>query len=241
MTLRALIFDVDGTLAETEEAHRSAFNAAFVQAGLDWFWSVSLYTELLRVTGGKERIREYARRCVPEWLQLPDVDARIRALHARKTALYAAAVRAGAVQLRPGVRRLIDECHARRVRMAIATTTSEANVRELLDGCLGADPFDCIVAGDAVAAKKPAPDVYVAVLKRLDLSASACLAIEDSAAGLAAARGAGIATLVTPSAYTRDHDFNGALAVVPSLEPDIHFDVLARWHAGGTSPGAFPS
>ena len=221
MNLQALIFDVDGTLADTErDGHRPAFNAAFAEFGLPWHWSVERYGELLAVTGGKERIRYFASTDDPGFLARPDADDVIRRLHAAKTRHYVDLVGQGAVSLRPGVAKLIAAARAARLRLAIATTTTADNVTALLTSCLGADApswFEVIGAGDVVPAKKPAPDIYLWVLQRLDLPAAACLAIEDSANGLRSALAAGLPTLVTVSAYTANDDFTGASAVREDL------------------------
>lgn len=219
--LEALIFDVDGTLADTErDGHRPAFNAAFKEAGLPWHWDVELYGELLAVTGGKERMIHYARQYLPELAAKPGFDNMVRKLHALKTGHYVQLVQAGCLPLRPGVAPLIRAARTAGLRLAIATTTSPENVAALLRASLGHDAeswFDVIGAGDVVAAKKPAPDIYLWVLQQLGLPASACLAFEDSGNGLKAALGAGLATVVTDGEYTRSHDFTGALAVLSDL------------------------
>jgi HAD superfamily hydrolase (TIGR01509 family) len=219
--LKALIFDVDGTLAETErDGHRIAFNRAFEEARLGWHWSVEHYGELLAVTGGKERIAHHWQAVDPEVAGAPEAATRVRALHAAKTAHYLDLVRSGAVTLRPGVRRLLIEARARGLRLAIATTTTEANVRELLTATispLAPDWFEVIGAGDAVARKKPASDIYDWVLERLRLPAADCLAFEDSAPGVAAARAAGLGTLLTRSIYSAGEVIDGALADLDGL------------------------
>ncbi|MCK1720831.1 HAD family hydrolase [Bradyrhizobium sp. 141] len=213
----ALIFDVDGTLAETEELHRRAFNHAFARHGLDWQWDRALYKELLRVTGGKERMRAYHGR-LPIARPLPDAD--IAALHRIKTAHYAELVETGCCPLRPGVIELLAAAKARGQRLAIATTTSHGNIDALLSQALGttwAAEFDAIVAGDDVRHKKPAPDVYLETLARLKLAAADCVAIEDSANGLIAASRAGIPVLITRSMFFADDDFSEARAVLDDL------------------------
>ena len=221
MTLSALIFDVDGTLAETErDGHRVAFNAAFRDAGLDWHWDVATYGELLAVTGGKERMLHYLERHRGGAAALPDAAARIASVHATKTRHFAALVAAGRLPLRPGVARLIAEARAAGLALAIATTTTAENVTALLRHGLADDApswFEVIAAGDVVPRKKPAPDVYLYALERLGIPPSACLAFEDSENGLRASLGAGIATVVTRGDYTRDEDFSGATSVLECL------------------------
>ena len=222
--LEALIFDVDGTLAETEEAHRGAFNAAFAHAGLDWVWDAALYRELLQVAGGKERIAAFAP-------QTPA--ATIAALHADKTMRYGAMVRGGGAPLRPGVKALIDEAHSAGLRLAIATTTSLDNVEALLRATLGAEwnaLFGVVAAGDMARAKKPAPDVYRLVLDRLALPAHACIAIEDSRNGVESARAAGVPVVAVRSAYLAGDDLSGALAVYDDTQA-LTLALMQRLHA----------
>jgi len=213
----ALIFDVDGTLAETEELHRCAFNHAFTRHGLGWHWDRAAYKDLLRVTGGKERIRAFhTRRSIAP----PLTEAEIVELHRTKTAHYAELVETGRCPLRPGVAELLTAAKARGQRIAIATTTSHGNIDALLSRALRprwAADFEAIVAGDDVRHKKPAPDVYLEVLARLKLAPSDCVAIEDSANGLVAASGANIPVLITRSLYFRDDDFSGARFVLDEL------------------------
>lgn len=221
--VQALIFDVDGTLAETEDAHRQAFNDAFTRWGLDWHWDTALYQELLRTTGGKERIKAFQK----DNLQAERLtDNNIRELHAWKTARYGEIVTGGELALRPGVEALMAEGRARGWKLAVATTTSLENVEVLcraIWNCGAADKFDAVAAGDQVKAKKPAPDVFLLALKRLGLPAEACIAFEDSQAGLQSALSAGIRTYVSPSKYTSGHDFSGAEVVAGSFA-----DLLGR-------------
>lgn len=212
----AIIFDVDGTLAETEELHRQAFNLAFERAGLDWRWDEALYRALLRVTGGKERIlhfaathtdlpREQAERLAPE-------------LHAAKTAIYTGYVDDGAVPLRPGIAEFIEAADCAGLRLAIATTTSLPNVAALLSSAFGdrwSTLFPVVAAGDMVPRKKPAPDIYRLALQQLDLAPANCIAIEDSRNGVLAATGAGLRVIVVRSLYASEDDVSGATQVLP--------------------------
>ncbi len=221
VVLQAAIFDVDGTLADSErDGHRVAFNRAFAQSGLDWEWSVATYGELLAVTGGKERIRHFAAQHAPQWLQRPASEAWLTGLHRLKSEIYAQLVGAGRIALRPGVARLLGELRRAGVRLAIATTTTPSSLHSLLltrFGDRAESLFEVIGAGDVVADKKPAPDIYRWVLRQMNLPPQACLAVEDSLPGLRAATAAGIPTVITVNAYSADDDFAGALSVLSDL------------------------
>jgi HAD superfamily hydrolase (TIGR01509 family) len=229
--LAALIFDVDGTLAETEELHRHAFNEAFAAAGLDWHWDQALYGELLAVTGGKERIAHFLRVAGrPATLD----SAAIAALHADKTRRYTARVAAGGLALRPGVLRLMTAARQQGLMLAIATTTSHPNVSALLQACAPMPPIDVVAAGDDVPAKKPAADIYALALRRLGLPPERCMALEDTLNGLRSAAGAGLRCVLTVSAYGGQGPFPGAAAVLSDLgERHAPCDTLA----GPAPPG----
>jgi len=233
VALQALIFDVDGTLADTETVHLAAFNHAFAEMGMDWVWTTDMYTELLDVSGGKERILHYWQQVNPDIKELATdaVKDRIARIHELKTAAYESAVNGGAVELRPGVLKLMDEALAAGIQLAIATTTSPVNIAALLRGAIGADwRMNFSAIGDASNApiKKPHPQVYLQMLDALQLPTSQCLALEDSSNGLRAATAAGIATIVTPNSFTAHHDFTGALRVVPDLS-HVTLALLREW------------
>ncbi len=232
--LKALIFDVDGTLAETErDGHRPAFNQAFSDAGLDWHWSEKRYGELLEISGGKERIRAFVQQSQPNFV-LPDGFAEltdfIKHLHASKTQYYKQYAKEGRIPLRPGVERLLNEAREKGVRLAIATTTTPANVQALLENTLGSqslDWFEVIAAGDMVPHKKPAPDIFEYALAHLQLSPENCLGFEDTNNGLLSATQTGLKTIVTVNDYTRDQDFTKATLVISDFgEPDAPFKVI---------------
>lgn len=214
MPVQALIFDVDGTLAETEELHRFAFNRAFADAGISWFWSRTVYGRLLKVTGGRERILAYA-----EETGTPGIDA--AALHKAKTGFYKDAMADSAIALRDGVERLIGRALEQGLALGIATTTSRSNVDCLFRATLGAetlDRFHSVRTGEDVSVKKPDPEVYRLVLEDLGLNAADAIAFEDSANGLKAAKGLGIRTVITPGIYTAEDDFTGADCILDSLD-----------------------
>jgi HAD superfamily hydrolase (TIGR01509 family) len=238
--LKALIWDVDGTLAETEdEGHRVAFNLAFGEAGLSWDWTSALYGELLAVAGGKERLLAWWQRIDPAGAASPGAADTVRHLHQRKTLHYLELVRRGAVALRPGVARLLEAARARGLRQAIATTTTPDNVTQLIDATLGAEGrsmFEVVGAGDIVPDKKPAPDIYLWALQQLSLRAEDCLAIEDSAVGVQSARAAGVPVLLTRSRFTGEQTIDGAVADFASLS-GVTIEDLVRWHASTTIKG----
>lgn len=222
MPLEALIFDVDGTLAETEELHRQAFNETFSAHGLDWTWDPELYRELLRVTGGQERIRHYVERWDPRGGAA--ALAELSRIHADKSRLYAELIQTRAAEPRPGVRRLITQAHDQGLRLAIATTTSAGHVEPLLRALLGGEApswFAVIAAGDSVPRKKPSPDIYRYALRQLGFEASCCIAFEDSENGVAAASQASLTVIATPSFYSSEDDFSAAASLLSDLgEPE---------------------
>lgn len=230
--LEALIFDVDGTLADTErDGHRVAFNMAFEEYKLDWHWDEGLYEKLLEVTGGKERMAYYLDHFHRDYPQDDHTPELIVELHKSKTRHYTELLAQGAIPLRSGVERLINEARDQGMRLAIATTTTPANVTALLEHALApgsCDWFEVIAAGDIVPAKKPAPDIYFYALEKMNLPAEACLAFEDSENGIKSSSGANLKTIVTINGYTENHNFNGACLVLDNMgEPDRPFKTLS--------------
>lgn len=240
--LRALIWDVDGTVAETErDGHRVAFNKAFEAAGLPWHWDVPNYARLLRVTGGLERLLHDMDSHADAPPPGPARDALAKALHHSKNAWYRQLLAEDRIHARPGVLRLMRECHAAGLRQAVATTTSAGNVRALLSQLLGNDwhdHFDAVVAAEQAPVKKPDPLVYRLALDALQLAPGEAFAIEDSPAGLRSARAARIVCGVTPGAFFQDADFSGAAWVRDSLDapPPMTLLLLRQWHSAGIGP-----
>jgi HAD superfamily hydrolase (TIGR01509 family) len=236
MTLEALIFDVDGTLADTEETHRQAFNAAFIQFELWWDWSPQQYADLLSVSGGKERLAAYVDSLEVAETERARLKQLVPAIHREKTRLFTELIADGRARFRPGVARLIREAKEARVRLALASTTTAANVEALIASNLGPEAlrdFAVIACGDQVETKKPAPDIYNLALSALGLPAAACAALEDSGNGVRAAKAAGLFTIVTPTIWTATQDFRGADLVLHSLgDPRAPVDPAAQERIG---------
>lgn len=216
--MKALIFDCDGVLVDTErDGHRVAFNRAFAALGLDVEWDADLYGELLKIAGGKERMTHYFNEA--GWPEGQTAATLIPELHKKKTAIFTELIANGSLPLRPGVARIVDDAHAAGVRLGVCTTSDPKAIDGVLD-LLGAKRkswFEIVLAGDVVKKKKPDPEIYNLAKQRLGLDARDCVVIEDSRNGLLAALGAGIRCLITTSAYTLDEDFGGAAKVVPEL------------------------
>jgi len=228
--LKALIFDCDGVLAETErDGHRVAFNRMFVDKGYEIEWDVTLYKELLKVGGGKERMKHYFERT--SWPQgAGDKDALIKELHQLKTAYYMEMVESGQLPVRPGVVRLVDEAIAAGIKLAVCSTSNERAVNAVVETLLGPErkaKFNVILAGDVVSKKKPDPEIYTLVLDRLHLEPVECVVVEDNRNGLLAAKGAGLYCVVTTNGYTEDEDFPEADLVVSELgdPPNVQADL----------------
>jgi len=226
--IAALIFDCDGVLVDTErDGHRVGFNRAFAEFGIDAEWSIELYAKLLKVAGGKERMRAYFDEY--GWPESTDSDEAkdelIKQLHARKTALTAGLVAEGVLPLRPGIARIVDEAIAANVRLGVCTTSNPKFIDAVLD-LLGPErkaKFEFVLAGDCVAKKKPDPAIYQLAQRLFAVPPTRCVVIEDSRNGLLAAKGAGFPCLITTSTYTIDEDFSEADKVVSELgdPPDI--------------------
>jgi HAD superfamily hydrolase (TIGR01509 family) len=216
--MKALIFDCDGVLVDTErDGHRVAFNGAFAEAGIAVEWNVALYGDLLKVAGGKERMKHYFDR--RGWPPGKTAETLIPELHRRKTTIFTRLIAGGSLPLRPGVTRIVDEAHAAGIRLGVCTTSDPRSTDGVLDlmGARRKAYFEFVLAGDVVARKKPNPEIYDVARERLGLEARDCVVIEDSRNGLLAATGARMPCLITKSAYTQDEDFHEAARVVAEL------------------------
>ncbi len=238
MELKGIIFDVDGTLADTEEFHRQAFNKAFKDFNLDWHWSRQTYHDLLAISGGKERFRICLQHDTALRDSIKDVSTFIIELHQCKSEHYRTMLANGHIQLRPGIKRLIEEARSEGIMLGIATSSSDANFRTLIKQTLDTRAetlFAAIVTSDIVTDKKPSPVVYQCALAEMGLTAENCIAIEDTANGNKAAQCAGLPVVITTHAYTRDNDFTGASLVIDHLGEDSHPINVAQGNALGKS------
>lgn len=227
LKLKAIIFDMDGTLANTEEVHRLAFNAAFEEFSLPVNWSVKEYAQLLVISGGRERIYQYLKE--KKIIEHDDLRAFAIEVHTRKSEIYREMLNKGHLGLRSGVKRLIDEACSKKIRLAIATSSSKANVETLLRTTMGEDAiplFESIVSCDLIGDQKPAPAIYQYALAELGYAPEDCVAIEDTSNGNRSALAAGLKTVITTHELTTDSDFSGASLVLDQLgEPDSPFKV----------------
>lgn len=236
MKIKGLIFDVDGTIADTEEIHRQAFNQTFQEFNLSWYWSVEDYHDLLSISGGKERFKK----CLNEDIELKNKIENpgifIQELHRRKSENYRSMLASDDIQLRPGIIRLINEARDKGIQLGIATSSSTANLNTLINKTLDLEPeeiFSAIVSGDIVTDKKPSPVVYQCALAELGLSADVCIAIEDTSNGNQAALNSGLCTIITTHTYTRHDNFDGASLVLDNLgEPDHAFNLTQGYAYG---------
>ena len=231
MLLSAVLFDVDGTIAETEELHRKSFNESFKEFNLDWFWDKPIYKELINIGGGKERIQHYMKRAWPEMLEYKNLSKYIDSIHKVKNEIYEDYLNEETITFRPGIKRLISELKESRIRIALVSSSSKTNIENLLLKGLqfkSIDFFDLIAHGDCTKNKKPSPEIYEWALEKLKLSAQSCIAIEDSPRGLDSAVAAKIKVIVTPSELTSDENFEDADLVVSDLgEPKEPFKKIS--------------
>ncbi|TNC25872.1 HAD-IA family hydrolase [Amycolatopsis alkalitolerans] len=225
----AVVFDVDGTLVDSErDGHRPSFNAAFAANQLPYSWDVGEYGRLLDITGGRRRLAAYLESRGHDASEAADLAAR---LHRDKTERMRDLVTNGGIAARPGLRELLRELTSAGVRLAVATTGTREWVEPLLDRLFGPDLFEEVVTGTEIRALKPDPAVYLEVLRRLGLPASRAVAVEDSANGLRAAVAAGLSCVVVTNDYTRRQNFTGAAAVYPG------FAACRADHGGPLSAG----
>lgn len=228
--MEALIFDCDGVLVDTErDGHRIAFNMAFAHKGINVVWSIEEYKELLKVAGGKERMKYYFNE--NGWPgQFDDHEGLIISLHKQKTQLFMQLIESGALPLRPGIKRIVDEAISQNLKLAVCSTSNEKSVRLIVDLLLGKQRrgnFQAILAGDIVTRKKPDPEIYNLCIETLNINPRECMVIEDSRNGLMAAKAANFNCLITTNGYTADEDFTEADLVVNELgnDPDIQITI----------------
>ncbi len=231
MELSAVFFDVDGTIAETEEFHRKSFNESFKEFSLDWFWDEAIYKELINIGGGKERIMFHLKKAWPEMLEYKNLSNYVDSIHKVKNEIYEDYINDSQITARPGVFRLIEELKKNNISIALVSSTSEVNLLNLFTKGFKINPyktFDLVAHGDCTKLKKPSPEIYEWALQKLQLPSEACIAIEDSPRGLESSNNANVKTIITPSKLTRDENFEKAKLVISNLgEPDNPFKIIS--------------
>ena len=231
MDLRAVLFDVGGTIAESEEIHRKSFNDAFKEYGLSWYWDEAIYRELVFIGGGKERINYYITRAWPEMLKQKNFTSYVSALHKVKSQIYEEYLNDLRIKARPGIIRLLKELKDHKIRLAIVSDTTEQNLTNLFKKGISINPsewFEVVAHGGCADQKKPSPEIYLWALEKLKLHPNSCIAIEDAPRGVEAATDADLKVIVTPSLYTKNENFEKASLVISDLgEPAKPFEVLS--------------
>ncbi len=229
--LQAILIDMEGSIVESEEIHRRAFNAAFRECGMAWHWDRAIYKQLLSIAGGLERLKHYITRTAPDIMKRPDGFSFLDSMHKAKNIAYAQLVEREGVSPRPGVERLLTEARRRDIKLAVVTSATLETVHTVIGKALGDDAlqwFEVIADGGKVPAKKPAPDIYIWATEEMGVPVSACLSFEDTPRGVKGSMAAGVPAVATVSSYTYDEDFDGALAVISHLgNPDQPFKMLA--------------
>jgi HAD superfamily hydrolase (TIGR01509 family) len=217
--IKAFIFDQDGVIVDTErDGHRVAFNRTFAEFGFDVEWGVEEYHELLQVGGGKERMTHYLQtKGFGVEVKPEDVPELIQRLHRRKTDIFVELIESGALPLRPGVRRIMEEAAGLGLTLGVCTTSNERAAHAIARGLLAGIPFQFVLAGDVVQAKKPDPAIYLLALEKSGLQADQCLVFEDSHIGAVAAKAAGMHVVATTNLYTENEDLSMADLAVNCL------------------------
>jgi HAD superfamily hydrolase (TIGR01509 family) len=162
-------------------------------------------------------------------------------MHKSKTQIFADLISSGALPLRPGVLRLVDEAIAAGVRLGVCTTSAPKSIDAVLDlmGPERKERFEFVLAGDIVSRKKPDPEIYNLAREKLALPPVECIVVEDSRNGLLAAIGAGLPCFITTSTYTVDEDFSEAVGIAPELgdppDPTVTLEQLGSLAANAAA------
>ena len=215
--LKAVFWDVDGTIADTELCgHRVAFNLAFKDFDLDWNWNEEHYMDLLKISGGYKRIIHYRNEVHSEIS-----DSQCSKIQSRKSFHYKNLIQSGKIKVREGVFRLIDELSSNDIEQFIVTTSGRESLEPFLNTSLSShiDHFSSVITYENVSNHKPYPDAYQLALQLSQKSEVNCLAIEDSMNGVAAAKAAKLNCLLTlpPWKNSTNNITNKANACVNSL------------------------
>ncbi|HEY5729977.1 MAG TPA: HAD-IA family hydrolase [Anaerolineales bacterium] len=221
--IKAVFFDQDGVIIDTErDGHRVSFNMTFKEFGFTDEWDVEYYHELLQVGGGKERMKHHWKtRGFSKPLTEEEIDSLVKEMHKRKTALFVELIETGKLPLRPGIHRFMKEAMEVGLKLAVTTTSNEKAAKAVTENALSDIKFDLVIAGDMVGKKKPDPEIYNMALAKLGLNPDDAFVVEDSKNGLAAAKAAGLKTIVTTNYYTENEDVSAGDVIVSCLgDPD---------------------
>jgi HAD superfamily hydrolase (TIGR01509 family) len=217
--IKAVFFDQDGVIIDTErDGHRVSFNMTFKEFGFTDEWDVEYYHELLQVGGGKERMKHHWKtRGFSKPLTEEEIDDLVKEMHKRKTALFVELIETGKLPLRPGIHRFMKEAMEAGLKLAVTTTSNERAAKAITEKVLSDIKFDMVIAGDMVSRKKPDPEIYNMALSKLGLNLDEAFVVEDSKNGLAAAKAAGLKTIVTTNYYTENEDVSAGDVIVSCL------------------------
>jgi HAD superfamily hydrolase (TIGR01509 family) len=234
--IKAVFFDQDGVIIDTErDGHRVSFNMAFKEFGFSDEWSVDYYHELLQIAGGKERMKHHWKtKGFSKPLTEEEIDTLVKEMHKRKTALFVELIESGKLPLRPGIHRFMKEAMDAGLKIAVCTTSNEQAAKAITEKILSDIKFDLVLAGDVVSKKKPDPEIYNLALSQLELKPEEVFVVEDSKNGVAAAKAAGLKTIVTTNIYTEKEDVSAGDVIVSSLgDPDGEKAQIRKGHLAG--------
>lgn len=236
MTIKAVFFDQDGVIIDTErDGHRVSFNMTFKEFGFTDEWDVEYYHELLQIAGGKERMKHHWKtKGFSKPLTEEEIDNLVKEMHKRKTALFVELIETGKLPLRPGIHRFMKEAMEAGLQIAVCTTSNEKAAKAVTEKALADIKFDLVLAGDVVQNKKPDPEIYNLALSKLGLKPEEVFVVEDSKNGVKAAKAAGLKTIVTTNHYTEKEDVNAGDMIVSCLgDPDGEKAVMRKGDLAG--------